>query len=60
MKELGYGKNYQYAHNFEGNFADQDFLPIEIKDSILYEPNNNPRENEVLLWLKKWWPKKYF
>jgi putative ATPase len=60
MKELGYGKNYQYAHSFEGNFADQDFLPIEIKDSILYEPNNNPRENEVLLWLKKWWPKKYF
>jgi putative ATPase len=60
MKELGYGKNYQYAHSFEGNFADQDFLPIEIKDSILYEPNNNPRENEVLLWLKKWWQKKYF
>ena len=60
MKDLAYGENYQYAHSFEGNFVDQDFLPIEIKDSILYEPNNNPRENEVLLWLKKWWPKKYF
>jgi putative ATPase len=60
MKDLAYGENYQYAHSFEGNFVDQDFLPIEIKDSILYEPNNNPRENEVLLWLKKWWTKKYF
>lgn len=60
MKELDYGKNYQYAHSFEGNFIDQDFLPAEIKDTKLYEPNKNPRENEILQLLKKWWPKKYF
>jgi putative ATPase len=60
MKDLNYGKNYQYAHSYEGNFVDQDFLPIEIKDVKLYEPNKNPRENEILQLLKKWWPKKYF
>ena len=60
MKELDYGKNYQYAHSFEGNFVEQDFLPTEIKDTKLYEPNKNPRENEILQLLKKWWPKKYF
>jgi putative ATPase len=60
MKELDYGKNYQYAHSFEGNFVEQDFLPAEIRDTKLYEPNKNPRENEILQLLKKWWPKKYF
>lgn len=60
MKDLNYGKNYQYAHSYEGNFVDQDFLPIEIKDIKLYEPNKNPRENEILHLLKKCWPKKYF
>ena len=60
MKELDYGKNYQYAHNYEGNFIDQDFLPEEIKNQVLYQPNKNPRENEILQLLKKWWPKKYF
>lgn len=60
MKDLNYGKNYQYAYSYEGNFVDQDFLPIEIKDIKLYEPNKNPRENEILHLLKKCWPKKYF
>jgi len=60
MKDLNYGKNYQYAHSYEGNFVNQDFLPIEINDVKLYEPNKNPRENEILQLLKKWWPKKYF
>ena len=60
MKELDYGKNYHYAHNYEGNFIDQDFLPEEIKNQVLYQPNKNPRENEILQLLKKWWPKKYF
>lgn len=59
MKDLDYGKNYQYAHNYEGNFIDQDFLPEEIKNQVLYQPNKNPRENEILQLLKKWWPKKY-
>ena len=60
MKELDYGKNYHYAHNYEGNFIDQDFLPEEIKNQVLYQPNKNPRENEILQLLKKWCPKKYF
>ena len=60
MKELDYGKNYHYAHNYEGNFIEQDFLPEEIKNQVLYQPNKNPRENEILQLLKKWWPKKYF
>ena len=59
MKELDYGKNYHYAHNYEGNFIEQDFLPEEIKNQVLYQPNKNPRENEILQLLKKWWPKKY-
>ncbi len=60
MKELYYGKNYHYAHNYEGNFIEQDFLPEEIKNQVLYQPSKNPRENEILQLLKKWWPKKYF
>ena len=60
MKELDYGKNYHYAHNYEGNFIEQDFLPEEIKNQVLYQPSKNPRENEILQLLKKWWPKKYF
>lgn len=59
MKELDYGKNYQYAHNYEGNFIEQDFLPEKIKNEVIYHPNKNPRENEILQLLKKWWPKKY-
>lgn len=59
MKDLNYGAEYKYAHSFEGNFVDQNFLPDEIKDLKFYEPNINPRENEILALLKKWWPKKY-
>ncbi len=59
MKELDYAKDYQYAHKYEGNFIEQEFLPTEVKDAILYAPNKNPRENEILQLLKKWWPKKY-
>ena len=55
MQEIGYGKNYQYAHNFEGNFAVQNFLPDELKGTKLYEPNDNPRENEIRKQLQKWW-----
>lgn len=59
MKELDYAKDYQYAHKYEGNFIEQEFLPTKVKDAILYAPNKNPRENEILQLLKKWWPKKY-
>ncbi|MCL4162218.1 UNVERIFIED_CONTAM: hypothetical protein GTU68_027612 [Idotea baltica] len=59
MKDLDYGKNYQYAHNYEDNFIDQEFLPDEIKNNKLYEPGNNSRENNFREFLKKRWKGKY-
>src|SRR5579872_1717222 len=53
MKNLGYGKDYKYAHSYEGNFADLDFLPAEIKGTKIYDPGNNARENESKEKLKK-------
>ena len=53
MKELGYGKNYEYAHNYEGNFIPHDFLPDEIEGTTLYIPGNNSRENNLRSYLKK-------
>jgi len=59
MKELDYGKGYQYAHNFEGNFVEQEFMPDEISGQRLYEPSNNPRELELRNRLKEMWGEKY-
>lgn len=59
MKELGYGDNYKYAHNYENNFAPQEFLPDEIKNTTLYEPGNNARENAHREFLKLRWKDKY-
>lgn len=55
MKEIGYGKNYKYAHNYEGNFTPLDFLPDELKGTKFYEPGQNARENEIRKSLQKWW-----
>ena len=59
MKELGYGENYNYDHSNEGNFAGQDFLPKEIKGSLLFDPGKNPREQELREYLSKLWKDKY-
>ena len=59
MKELDYGKSYKYAHSFENNFADQEFFPEEIKNTKLFEPGNNSRENSLRDSLKKLWKNKY-
>ncbi|MDC1227033.1 replication-associated recombination protein A [Algibacter sp.] len=59
MKELGYGDNYKYAHNYENNFAPQEFLPDEIKNTTLYDPGNNARENAHREFLKQRWKDKY-
>lgn len=59
MKELGYGENYQYAHNYEDNFAEAEFLPEEIKNTTLYSPGNNQREQAQGEFLKKRWKEKY-
>ena len=47
MKELDYGKNYKYAHNYEGNYVEQQFLPDEIKAKTFYEPQENPTERKI-------------
>ena len=59
MKELGYGKNYQYAHNYEQNFVDHEFLPDEIKNTKLYDPGDNAREHAQREFLKQRWKDKY-
>lgn len=59
MKDLDYGKEYKYAHSYDGNFIDQDFLPEEIKDVKFYEPGNNATEKKIYDELKKKWSHKY-
>ena len=59
MKEIGYGKGYQYAHDFENNFADLEFLPDKIKGKKFYDPGENPKEKEIRARLKFLWKNKY-
>ncbi len=59
MKELGYGQDYKYSHDYEGNFVSQEFLPKEIENTKLYEPSNNQRENVFRTYLKRIWKNKY-
>ena len=59
MKDLEYGKNYQYAHSFEGNFVKQEFLPSEISGIKFYEPSDNSTENKIKAELIKKWGDKY-
>ena len=59
MKNIGYGKDYKYAHSFEGNFVEQNFLPDALSGTTLYEPGNNAREAEAKEKLKKLWGDKY-
>lgn len=59
MKELGYGDDYKYSHDYANNFAEQEFLPDEIKKTVLYNPGNNSRENSSREFLKNRWKDKY-
>ncbi|GAA4948810.1 replication-associated recombination protein A [Algibacter agarivorans] len=59
MKELGYGNNYKYAHSYDNNFANQEFLPNDIKKTKLYDPGNNAREHVHREFLKQRWKDKY-
>ncbi len=59
MKELGYGEEYQYSHNYANNFSEQEYLPDEIKNTAFYKPGNNARENEIRTFLKNRWKDKY-
>ncbi len=59
MKELGYGENYKYSHNYANNFAEQEFLPDELSGTKFYDPGNNPREKSQRDFLKNRWNDKY-
>ena len=59
MKNIGYGKDYKYAHDYEKNFIEQEFLPDKLSNSTFYEPQDNARENELRLRLRALWKKKY-
>ncbi|SNB03850.1 Replication-associated recombination protein A [Flavobacterium psychrophilum] len=59
MKELGYGEEYKYSHDYSNNFAAQEFLPNEISETVFYNPGNNSRENATREFLKNRWKDKY-
>jgi len=59
MKNIGYGKEYKYAHQYDGNFVDIEFLPEKLKGKRLFDPGHNARENEAREKLRKNWGKKY-
>ncbi|MEO7962231.1 MAG: replication-associated recombination protein A [Ginsengibacter sp.] len=59
MKKLDYGKDYKYAHSYESNFVPMEFLPDEIKNTVLYDPGNNAREEDLRKFLKARWKEKY-
>ena len=59
MRKLDYGKDYQYSHNHEQNFSEQEYLPDAIKNSNLYQPGNNTKENQLSSFLKNKWKGKY-
>ena len=59
MKNLGYGKNYEYSHSYENNFSPQEYLPEKIANAKFYEPGRNAREEELRKFLKSLWKDKY-
>jgi len=59
MKQIGYGKEYKYSHDFPGNFAKQNFMPDELKGKKFFEPGSNAREEEIRRKLQQWWSEWY-
>ena len=59
MKDMNYGKGYQYSHQGEGNFIEQEYLPDKLAGTKFYDPGNNARENELRKFLKERWKEKY-
>lgn len=59
MKNMGYGKGYQYAHQYDNNFSEQEYLPEELKGTAFYVPGKNAREEELRKFLKERWKGKY-
>ncbi len=59
MKDIGYGKDYKYAHSYKGNFVEQDFLPEKLKNSSFYVPQDNDSEKRLKNWLRKKWKNRF-
>jgi putative ATPase len=59
MKDIGYGADYKYAHAYENNFIEQEFFPEKLSGTIIYKPQNNPREQEIANRIKAYWKNKY-
>lgn len=58
MKELDYGKEYKYSHDYENHFVKQEYLPVELKNSRFWDPQPNPSEAKMAEWMKKLWGEK--
>ncbi|HZJ80664.1 MAG TPA: replication-associated recombination protein A [Dysgonamonadaceae bacterium] len=59
MKELDYGKNYKYAHDYENNFVEDNFFPEQLKQKKFWEPQNNVAENKIVEWMKRLWKNRF-
>ena len=59
MKELDYGKDYKYAHSFDNNFVEQEYVPKEVKGTKFWEPQNNAQEAKIREHMKRLWKDKY-
>ncbi|MGB4850140.1 MAG: replication-associated recombination protein A, partial [Saprospiraceae bacterium] len=59
MKNMGYGKGYEYSHQYEGNFSPQEYMPDDVAGTTFYKPGDNKHEQEIASRLKNWWKEKY-
>jgi len=55
MREFDYGEGYKYAHDYEGNYIEQQFLPVQMKDTVYYNPTNNGYEIQIKEYMKDKW-----
>ena len=55
MKDVGYGKGYKYAHNYEGHFVEQQNMPDALKDRVYYHPSDQGFEKDIRARIKEWW-----
>lgn len=60
MKNMGYGKGYEYSHQYEGNFSPQEYMPDDVAGTTFYQPGNNKHEQEIAIRIKNWWKEKYY
>ena len=59
MKELDYGKDYKYAHDYDNNFVEDDFFPEQLNHKKFWEPQSNASENKIVEWMKRLWKNRF-